>query len=500
MVILPHQYSELSTYDLLDAVARGRIGFDHRVLRVILDRGEDAIADLVRWGTEDHEDEDQYDLSEELIAIFRHLRTPKAIPFFEKYIRDDPGDLSEDLIEALYPIREAAIDPLLRLYEEFGEEEGGEIIFILAGLGVKDDRILKHLIERLDYDLLDATISLSLYGDPAARPALNKALNEVADDIHLQRNIEEALSELGRAQDEERAQWSIWDDFPEKSLPEFSEMVETDLLDYLNAPDPEYRLGAAESTPMVEPTERLKSALLERAKSDEDPAVRGKCWEMLADRAEDKNIRDAMFARLRDENVPMSERKGALLGLCGEAAREPVRGFIERFFAKRETRAAALKAMWGSMDRGFSHYFPKCLDDPDSEVVRQAIAGVGHLQLHDSAEALRRFFEEEEHRPGALFAYALALRHEISRGRIRSLLRKVEAAAGGLTEEETELVKIALDERLLLHGQQPVFSEPLADDSLMFDEPVPVAVKAKVGRNDPCPCGSGKKFKKCCGG
>lgn len=23
-------------------------------------------------------------------------------------------------------------------------------------------------------------------------------------------------------------------------------------------------------------------------------------------------------------------------------------------------------------------------------------------------------------------------------------------------------------------------------------------MKKKVGRNDPCPCGSGKKFKKCC--
>ena len=23
--------------------------------------------------------------------------------------------------------------------------------------------------------------------------------------------------------------------------------------------------------------------------------------------------------------------------------------------------------------------------------------------------------------------------------------------------------------------------------------------KYKVGRNDPCPCGSGKKYKKCCG-
>ena len=26
----------------------------------------------------------------------------------------------------------------------------------------------------------------------------------------------------------------------------------------------------------------------------------------------------------------------------------------------------------------------------------------------------------------------------------------------------------------------------------------PVVVGAKVGRNDPCPCGSGKKYKKCC--
>ncbi|MCP4632063.1 MAG: hypothetical protein GY855_03980 [candidate division Zixibacteria bacterium] len=27
----------------------------------------------------------------------------------------------------------------------------------------------------------------------------------------------------------------------------------------------------------------------------------------------------------------------------------------------------------------------------------------------------------------------------------------------------------------------------------------PVKVEKKVGRNDPCPCGSGKKYKKCCG-
>jgi len=27
----------------------------------------------------------------------------------------------------------------------------------------------------------------------------------------------------------------------------------------------------------------------------------------------------------------------------------------------------------------------------------------------------------------------------------------------------------------------------------------PVRREKKIGRNDPCPCGSGKKYKKCCG-
>jgi len=30
-------------------------------------------------------------------------------------------------------------------------------------------------------------------------------------------------------------------------------------------------------------------------------------------------------------------------------------------------------------------------------------------------------------------------------------------------------------------------------------KPMPVKKEATVGRNDPCPCGSGKKYKKCCG-
>ena len=33
---------------------------------------------------------------------------------------------------------------------------------------------------------------------------------------------------------------------------------------------------------------------------------------------------------------------------------------------------------------------------------------------------------------------------------------------------------------------------------IYLDAPAPIVVSDKTGRNDPCPCGSGKKFKKCC--
>lgn len=36
------------------------------------------------------------------------------------------------------------------------------------------------------------------------------------------------------------------------------------------------------------------------------------------------------------------------------------------------------------------------------------------------------------------------------------------------------------------------------DGELVKPKPI-VRESAKVGRNDPCPCGSGKKYKKCCG-
>ena len=41
--------------------------------------------------------------------------------------------------------------------------------------------------------------------------------------------------------------------------------------------------------------------------------------------------------------------------------------------------------------------------------------------------------------------------------------------------------------------------EDIADLEILLNWPKPQTAEQKVGRNDPCPCGSGKKYKKCCG-
>jgi SWIM/SEC-C metal-binding protein len=41
--------------------------------------------------------------------------------------------------------------------------------------------------------------------------------------------------------------------------------------------------------------------------------------------------------------------------------------------------------------------------------------------------------------------------------------------------------------------------EDIADLEILLNWPEPKETEKKTGRNEPCPCGSGKKYKKCCG-
>lgn len=45
---------------------------------------------------------------------------------------------------------------------------------------------------------------------------------------------------------------------------------------------------------------------------------------------------------------------------------------------------------------------------------------------------------------------------------------------------------------------EPDKPEDIADLTRLLNPLKPMTVEKKVGRNEPCPCGSGKKYKNCC--
>jgi len=79
------------------------------------------------------------------------------------------------------------------------------------------------------------------------------------------------------------------------------------------------------------------------------------------------------------------------------------------------------------------------------------------------------------------------------------------------TEKRPIIVRVRTEERAryvaeqcaphgwhFIIGIEPDEPEDISDLEKALDPPVPIQSE-KFGRNNPCPCGSGKKYKKCCG-
>jgi tetratricopeptide (TPR) repeat protein len=135
-------------------------------------------------------------------------------------------------------------------------------------------------------------------------------------------------------------------------------------------------------------------------------------------------------------------------------------------------------ALAGRADDSRSALARNLEDEPeDSEVLFEA--GVAASELGDQAlaeqcyrEALRYAGSQED------------LREEI----VRELLPLLEEAG----KDSSELIET---ERARLESRRAAFAREAA-----LASPITPVVRStpKVGRNDPCPCGSGKKYKKCC--
>ena len=500
LVFDPDRLADVPPEKLLEAAAAGYIGVDHRFLHAMVDRPEVSIPALVRFAAEDHED-DTVELEEVLVDLFHHLRTPAAVPFLVNLVRRDPLDILDDVVETLVQFGAASVDPLLGLLKELEEagEDAGDLPFLLSQLRVQDPRILEALTRRLDNGDPDAALFLDMYGDPAAIPALEAALARLQpDDIDAFR-IKSFIADLSSgdaAVEELEEPFDIWALYPKDDSPPL-EMVDDDArIAMLEAGPAELRAEVAAFYRGPGFTEKIGARLLKIAKSDPDLHVRGECWETLGELSNEREIRRTLLDVLADAGTSVEEKGGAAVALAQQTDNAAVFQAIENLYADPRGRAKALKAMGRSFDKRFAEYPPQHLGDPDGEIKRQAIWAVGYLNLQAEAPRLEAFFDDDEFRSDAMFAYALSVPGETSPGRIRSLLNKVEEAVGGFKPDEEALAQVALDQRLILHGKKPVFSAESDDDEPSDEEPVE---HVKVGRNDPCPCGSGKKYKKCCG-
>ena len=157
----------------------------------------------------------------------------------------------------------------------------------------------------------------------------------------------------------------------------------------------------------------------------------------------------------------------------------------EMAYDQKKTREQ-LKSLWDAYFQVEKGVYEKLLSDPDTEVkgtVRElaekynmdVMTMVGFLDgINDSLKEANPIETMEEDT-------------EVSLAFDKEKLYKnmVDARADWLYE---------------LPQWEPIFSDEKRRELYMEQKKSGTIVKGpKIGRNDPCPCGSGKKYKKCCG-
>ena len=367
-----------SAGELLREAAQGRLGVDKLLIQSILDGGPEAVLDVLAFARVSHE-KDRIDLDPLLVDLFHHWGTPESLDFLIDVVRRTHEDVNDELVQTLLPFGERAVEPLLKLYEELGEEEGSDIAFLLAGLRVHDPRVLALLLDRLQFDARDGALCLELYHDPAARPALETMLVEIPEeDVELRRDLQHALEELDQPEPiYEPIPFDIMAEYPKRELPAFEVLSGSERMQLIESPDAEIRAAAAHSFFNQELDPKTRVALFRLAQSDPDPKVRGRAWESLADATEDAGIRDAMLTVLNDTSRDVAERGGAAVGLYAVADRDDANKAIEALYEENGVvaRAKALESMWRSLWKPYARFFPQHLGDPKKEIVRQALRG-----------------------------------------------------------------------------------------------------------------------------
>ncbi|QOY89767.1 HEAT repeat domain-containing protein [Paludibaculum fermentans] len=512
MPTFPEQFDATPVSQLLLEAEQGLIGFDQRLLKSLLARREETLAALVPFAAEPRE-EVLLDLTEQSFDLFRQFRDPAAIPFYLTLLAKRGDSIPDELVEAFADLGAPAVEPLLDFHETSSADDRPDVVFLLVTLGVHDPRIRALVEDTLARDPYEGALCAGLYGDPSLRDTVN-ACAEKADEKSEERKV---LLECVEALNNERGahepeEFDILALYPDEAMPLFDQMDPEHVVDFFACADPAYRTRAAASFSDDDYPDDIRDRLLPLAANDSDPKVRGAALRALGERVAEPEVRELLTKALETKREHKDEWLGALIGLAGATGEPEVHDALMEAYATADCRAAALHTMWRSFDSRYKKYFSSNLKSEDLDIRRQAIQGVGAFPMPDLSLELVPMFKDDEVREEALFAYALSVRHNTTPKSAGKLLDMISDRADGLNDSEEESVCMAIDRRLEREGYQPVFfpdDEEHDHDHEGHDHththapavtPLETVRTEKIGRNDPCPCGSGKKYKKCCGG
>jgi hypothetical protein len=208
-----------------------------------------------------------------------------------------------------------------------------------------------------------------------------------------------------------------------------------------------------------------------------------------------------LFQRADDSDDWVMSDLPEALALIGAPAIEPIASFLADSTRGEWARVTAADAL-GHIGQAHPDLHADCVarlakqlekiaDQPET-VNTFVISALWDLRAVEAMPVIERAFASgrvDESVNGDLEDVQIHFKLKTKREHPRkpNRLTKMSGEIAGMTDELHALENENSDLREIL------------DDLTFGQEPQPYLAPPKTGRNDPCPCGSGKKCKKCCG-
>ncbi|MGQ9842087.1 MAG: YecA family protein [Spirochaetota bacterium] len=223
---------------------------------------------------------------------------------------------------------------------------------------------------------------------------------------------------------------------------------------------------------------------------------------------------DENFKRILDKNnipIDIYNLKSAILGVQASAGSFTLRSLVKDFFneelLENKDVADQLESLWFYLLR-LQRFVDSELEQPDLEIkTREAYLAYVQASIM-RAETFLKYLSTGQ-LDEMLKNEKVSKIYSIFIGNVNLLKALITSMEKKWSEEDfvndttflkklTGFVRVMWDTQIALKEHAKIFNLQKMNSKNIIDA-IQQQTGASIGRNDPCPCGSGKKYKHCCG-